>query len=105
MKFGELFPKCESREPLALCDDISSTHGGPRADKEMDVIWLYCQFQYRPALLVALLPEKLLTAYSDSVDQHFLTPLGTPDEMIDDEMHMMLVVLILHSVHHVDILQ
>ncbi len=61
----------------------------------MDMIGLNSQRENRPSFHEALLTKKMLTASFDLAYQDRLAAAWTPDEMIDDEMHTVLIALVL----------
>ena len=107
MQFWELLAQRERGESLALFDHIRRAHRGPDPHKEMDVIGLHRQFQNRPALLVTLLANQVFAACANLIHQHLSPAFGTPDEVVDNQMHMVFVALVVqvaHVVSPVDIL-
>jgi hypothetical protein len=61
----------------------------------MDMIWLDCQRKNHPSLLFAFYLDKLLTAILELAYKNRLPSLGTPDEMIDNEVYSVLIPLVL----------
>jgi hypothetical protein len=61
----------------------------------MDMIWLDCQRKNHPSLLFAFYLDKLLTAILELAYKNRLPSLGTPDEMIDNEVYAVLIPLVL----------
>ena len=61
----------------------------------MDMIGLNSQRENCPSARVALLTKKMLTASFDLAYQDRLAAAWTSDEMIDDEMHTVLIALVL----------
>src|SRR6185312_1545073 len=99
MQFRELLTERECREAFALLHHIRRTDRGPDSHKQMDMIGLHSQFQNRPALLVALLANQVITAFANLIYQHLSSAFGTPDEVVDNQMHMMFVALIVQVAH------
>jgi hypothetical protein len=67
-----------------------SSHGQAR---------MRCSFPYdRPSFLFALLFNDLSSTSGEITRQHWLAAAWTPNEMIDDEMHPMLIALVLKLV-------
>ncbi len=61
----------------------------------MKVIWLKSQGEHRPPFCFALLPNEMLTACFHLVHEDRLATPWTPDQVIDDEMHTVLIALVL----------
>ena len=99
MQLRELLAQREGGEALALFHHIRRAHRGPDAHKAMDVIGLHRQFQNRPALLVALLANQRLAACANLVHQRLSAALGTPDEVVDNQMEMVFVALVVEVAH------
>ncbi len=89
---------------IAGCDALDLLHHqrgairGPHPYKEMNVIGLNRQRKDRPPLFFALLFNDLPGTLGDLTRQHWLAAAWTPDEMIDDEMHTVLITLVLKLV-------
>jgi hypothetical protein len=60
----------------------------------VDVIGLDSQRQKEPALFLALVLNEVLTAFFDLANKDRLAPTRTPDEMIHNQVHSMLIALI-----------
>ncbi len=58
------------------------------------MVWLDSKRENIPAFLVALGKKKLLATILQFANQDGLSPLGTPDEMIDNEMDSVLISLV-----------
>jgi len=99
MQFRELFAEREGADAFALLDDIGGAHRRPDAHKEMDVIELHRQFQNRPALLITLLAIQFLAPLANLIQQYLFAALGTPNQMVVDEMNVMFVTLVVQVAH------
>src|SRR3981081_1276381 len=64
----------------------------------MDMIRLESQCKKCPSLLFALFCNEFLTAILELAYKNGLSSLGTPDEMIDDQMDAMFISLVLKLV-------
>src|SRR5712692_4035647 len=60
----------------------------------MDMVWLDSERENVPSFLFTLCFKKLLTAVLEFSYKNRLPPLGTPDEMIDNEMDSVFIPLI-----------
>jgi hypothetical protein len=94
MKFRELVAEREGGASLALLHHIRRAPGGPDPHKEMYVVRLYREFYNRPALLVALLANQVFAAFANLVHQHLSPALRPPDEVVDNQMHVLFVALV-----------
>ncbi len=94
MQFRELLAERDCGEPLALFDDIRRAHRGPDPHEQMEMIELHSEFHNRPALLVTRLANQLLAAFANLVHQHLAPAFGAPDEVVDNQMHMVFVALV-----------
>src|SRR5215469_13102324 len=83
---------------LQFLDDLCCTIARKYTHKHMDVIGLNRQGKNGPALLFALCLNQLLTTLFDLANQDRLTPTWTPDQMVDDQMHAMLISLVFKAV-------
>src|SRR5205807_9442982 len=63
----------------------------------MDMVGLNGQFYQLPALLINDLMDNLLQLLLNRPNQHTTSILGTPDQMIHNEMHTMPVMLVFHD--------
>jgi hypothetical protein len=93
-QFSKLFAQGEGREAFELLDHCGWAIGRPNAHKEVNVVRHDRKPQDRPSLLFALCFDKRLTPVLDCTNQQRLTPFGTPDEMVHDEVYPMLIPLI-----------
>src|SRR5439155_12018563 len=70
--------------------------GRPDTHEEMDMIGLYRQFQYLPALLGTLLLDEGLAVLGDTATKDGLAALGAPDQMVDDKVDAVVITLVFH---------
>jgi hypothetical protein len=91
-----LLAKLEGSKPLALLDDARRAIAGPDANQQMDVVGLDGQFQDVPTFLAALVLDPLPAVLRHVAREDGLAALGTPDEMVDDEMDSVFIALIFH---------
>jgi hypothetical protein len=91
MQFRELLAECERGDPLACFRHSSRAHRGPDPHEEMDVIGLDGKLQNRPAFLVTPLANQAFAAFANRVHQHLSPAVGTPDEVVDKQTHLLFV--------------
>src|SRR6266566_2095990 len=60
----------------------------------MDMNWLHSKRENSPSLLFALCFKKLLATMLQLASENWLSSLGTPDEMIDNEMDSVFLSLV-----------
>ena len=60
----------------------------------MDMIWLNSKRESSPSLLFALCFKKLLATIPQFASENWLSSLGTPDEMIDNEINSVFILLV-----------
>jgi hypothetical protein len=85
-------------------DHLEHIDGGvpwPDSYEQVDVVGLDCQFLDVPAVLGALGFDQLPAFLGDILHEDGLPPLGTPDQVVDDQVDLAFVSLIFH----VDIVQ
>ena len=93
---GVLLAEMVCRESFARLDHSGGRVRRPDTHKEMDMIGLYCQFQYLPTLLSTLLLDEGLAVLSDTAPKHGFPALGTPDQVVDDKVDAVFISLIIH---------
>ncbi len=107
----KLFSQRAGCDALDLLHHQRGTIRGPYPYKEMEMIGLNGKLKDRPPFFFALLFNELSSTSGDLTRKHWLAAAGTPDQVIDDEMHPVLIALvlklvcILHSLIIHDILQ
>jgi hypothetical protein len=89
-------PQARRGHPLDFLEYIGRGILGPDPDEEVDVIGLDGQFLDVPTLLRTLGLDELAAVLGHLAHQDRLSPLGTPDEVVDDEMNPVLITLIFH---------
>jgi len=95
-----LFSQPAARCAFALFDHIRRAVGCPDTHKEMDVIGLDGKLKNFPSLFLALFFKELATVGGNTVDQNRLAPLGTPDEVIDNQVNSVFISLIFHMLNY-----
>ncbi len=56
----------------------------------MNMVRFDRQFDYLPSLLLTFLLNKPLTLFTDQTSENRLTPLGSPNRMVENKMHPLL---------------
>jgi hypothetical protein len=89
-------PQLMRGDPFDCLEDISGRIFGPDANEQVDMVRLDGQLFNVPCLFGTLGLDPLLAILGDVADQHGLPPLGTPNQVVDDQVDPMLVPLIFH---------
>ena len=78
MAVQEIRANVKAENPLHSLTTSAALTEGQTRPKEMAVIGLYCQFENRPALLVAFLANQVVAAFANLIHQHFSLAFGAP---------------------------
>lgn len=84
------------REPLALLDHLCGRVSRPDAYEKMDMIGLNRQRHNRPPTFSTLLFNEGTAVLRNGATQHGFPSLGTPDQMVDDQVDAVFISLIFH---------
>ena len=87
--------------PLDEPGNIGWQRVGVGADEQMDMIGLNRQLNHRPVVFCRYLPDNLFQTIAHEANQHLAPPLGTPDDVVHNQVYAVLLMLIVH----VDIIQ
>ena len=85
--------RCES---FAMLNHFACCHTWRYSHEQMYVVRIDCEFQDLPTFFVALALNETTTILSYAALKNRLTSLWSPDQMIDNQMHSVLVSLVFH---------
>lgn len=104
----ELFPQIMRRSAFNLACNVGWQGVGVASEKEMNMVWLDCQRNDLPSILMYYFFNDLLQTVVYWPYQDFASPLRTPNDVVDEQMDRVLfmdiVVSHVRSIRHLHVL-
>lgn len=95
---GEFFPENSRGSAFDPSNDLMGRDFGVSRDEEVEVIGTDLHCQHPKATFLGHLKDDLFQPLLDPPAQNELAPLGTPDQVVVDQIDLVLAMLIVHSV-------